>query len=152
MLCCGQLYTKGVFLSYTLFSIYTHFLVILFLSFIFFHSLIFFLFQIIISTFLLQKSISKFPLFFFCVRYFFQFEFFAFFWQFFFFFGRYFIGQVVTYQGGTSGLLFHVVYDDCDEEDLTLAELSPLRYEPNRKRSGTSRGGADELSALSPEA
>jgi hypothetical protein len=41
MLCCGQLYTKGVFLSYTLFSIYTHFLVILFLSFIFFHSLIF---------------------------------------------------------------------------------------------------------------
>lgn len=45
MLCCGQLYTKGVFLSYTLFSIYTHFLVILFLSFIFFHSLIFFFFR-----------------------------------------------------------------------------------------------------------
>lgn len=83
MLCCGQLYTKGVFLSYTLFSIYTHFLVILFLSFIFFFIVWFFSFLDNHFDLLTTEVDFKVSIIFFCVRYFFQFEFFAFFGSFF---------------------------------------------------------------------
>jgi len=82
MLSCGQLYTKGVFLSYTLFSIYTHFLVIFFIIH-FFHSLIFFSFLDNHFDLPTTEVDFKVSIIFFCVRYFFQFEFFAFFGSFF---------------------------------------------------------------------